>query len=181
MSIGQDLAGNLTAYLGALKLLALNPATFFAEVKRLPDYKAQAWFALPQVAVFALGLGVLSGKPVLIALYSAGAYAGIAVWTVVLRYVLRFFGEQRGFDETAHIVTCSTLPFFIGWIPVVGGPLLYLGVGFYCYVGLTAGLKMNQGAALAAIALPVVLSGFLGALFSFVFLWIASLSTIFSR
>ena len=176
-----ELAGALKAHLEAVKLLAIKPGQFFQEVAPLPSYQAQALFVLPQVLVYVGGQAALSARPLVTGLLAAaGSYAGIALWTVVLRYTLRFFGERRSFFEVAHIATCSTLPLVLGWIPLAGAPLLCFGVGFYTYQGLTGAFKMNQGAAMAAVALPVVVSGLVGVLFSFVFLWLASLSTIFA-
>src|SRR5262249_14390976 len=109
------------------------------------------------------------------------AYAGLGLWTVALKYVLVAFGEKRSFEEALHVSSCAAAPLIVGWIPLVGLPLMYVLVSLFTFLGLVFHFKMDKGAATAAITLPVVVLGFGGALLSLMFLWLASLSTLFAK
>ena len=168
-------------YLSAMRFLLIKPHAFFAEYPPLPDYRQQLLFILPPACVFAAGMAWQQASPWWALAYLPAAYAGVALWAVILKYVLVAFGEKRSFREVLHVSACSSVPLLVGWIPHFGLPALYLLVGLLTFLGLVFHFKMHSGAALAAVALPVVVAGFGGGILSFIFLWLASLSTIFAR
>lgn len=164
-----------------MRFLLSKPHKFFAEYPSLTDYRQQLLFVLPPVCVFAAGMAWQRGSPWWTLAYLPGAYAGWALWGIILKYVLAVFGEKRSFREVLHVSACSWVPLLVGWVPHFGLPALYLLVGLFTFLGLVFHFRMHSGAALAAVALPVVVAGFGGGILSFIFLWLASLSTIFAR
>lgn len=170
----------LSDYLEAARFLLLHPGQFFAQAPVLSDYKAQLLSAWPPVLVFAVGMASMHRPFWLGILDGLMAYIGIVVWAIAIKYTVVFFGERRSFHEALHVASCAALALALAWLPVVGLPAAYMLIGFWTYHGLTGYFKMNSGAALAAVALPVVVVGFGGVLLSFLFLWIASLTTIFN-
>lgn len=176
----QDIKDALSGYCLSVRQLILHPTEFFA-VKREPTYGEELLASAPAIALFILGL-LLTGENLWLApIYVLAAYAGIAAWATALKYIIIVFGEKRRFGETLQIASGSSLALAIAWIPQYGLPLAYLLVGFWSYKGLIGAFKMHSGAALAATFLPVVILGLCGNVFGFVFLWLASLTTIFSR
>jgi hypothetical protein len=180
MSEIEHLKGVIVDYLSSLKSLVSNPKDFFGEMGPVPDYKVGLTFALPPVLVYAIAESVQKENPYLFPLYCLAAYGEIAFWMVALKYVLIPFGERRSFKETLQIAAPVSFVFSIAWIPYVGAPLAVVAAGLWTVLGLTYGFKMNSGAALTAVTLPVVVAGVLGALLSFVFIFLASLSRVFS-
>jgi len=164
-----------------MRLLLLKPQEFFADTLPLKNYKEKLLFVLPPALVFAVGMAFQTSNPLAVVLYLVGAYAGLGLWTVALKYVLVVFGEKRTFEDALHISSCAAAPLAVGWIPLVGIPVMYVLVSLFTFFGLVFYFKMDKGAATAALTLPVVVLGFGGAVLSMVFLWLASISTLFTK
>ncbi len=165
-----------------MRLLLLKPHEFFATMPPLENRKQKLLFALPPALVFSVGMAWQAGNALWAILYLGAAFAGIGLLALALKYVLVVFGENRSFEDALHISSCAApVPLLVGWIPVVGMPAMYVLVSLFTFLGLVFHLQMNKGAATAAVTLPVVVLGFGGALLSLVFLWLASISTIFAK
>lgn len=169
----------VTEYLQAVRLLATKPQEFFDAGKDLPHWRCELLFALPPALVYCLAMAVSLNSLLSGALYLLIAYLAIGLWMVSLKFVLIVFGENRSFREALHIAAPASTVFLVAAVPTYGPPAAFLLAGLLTVVGLTFYLKMNPGAAVAAVALPVVVSGFAGALLSFLFLGLASMMTIF--
>ena len=181
MGASDQLKATVVEYISAMRLLLLKPSEFFAGMPPLANYKQKLLFVLPVALVFALGMAWQAGSPWWVLAYLLEAYAGLGLWTVALKYVLVVFGEQRTFEDALHISSCAAVPLMIGWIPLVGLPAMYVLASLFTFLGLVFYFKMDKGAATAAVTLPVVVVGFGGAVLSMLFLWLASLSTMFIR
>lgn len=167
-------------YLHAVKLLIAQPQEFFKQSGILPEYRAKLLFALPPILIYGVAQAALHRNPFLIPLHVAASYVEILVWMAALRLVLLMFGERRSFDETLLIAATSAIVFLVAWIPVAGAPLAVIAAGALSVQGLTHSFKMNNGAALAAVALPVVVTGLVGAVLSWIFILLASFFQIFA-
>jgi hypothetical protein len=168
-------------YLTAVRTLALHPRRYFEESKPLPDMKLQFLAAVPPVVLYAAATAILNKTTIQGLAYVVGGYTAIVVWTAVLKYILIPFGEKRSMEDLLHIATSASMAFLVAWIPVAGPPIAVLLAGFWSFSGLVHYLKMNSGAAIAAVALPIVICGALGSILSFIFLGLASISTLFAR
>jgi hypothetical protein len=134
---------------------------------------------LPAVLIYALCEAFLRHATWWTLIYMIGAYLSLSLWTAATKYILVFFGEKRSWQEVLHITSCAFIALVLAAIPVVGEAIAVLLIGFWTYEGLVYGFKMNRGAATAAVALPVVICGFIGSILSFIFVGLASLSTLF--
>lgn len=180
MSEFEQLKDTVVEYCQAIQMLVTNPGEFFAQSGALPGYRTKFLFALPPVLVYAVAESVVHKNPLLAPLYILSAYAEIAVWMVTLKFVIVLFGESRTFEETLTIASSVALVFLIAWIPVAGPPLAVLGAGIFTVFGLTHNFKMHSGAALTAVALPVVVTGIVGAALSFVLIFLSSIFQTFA-
>jgi len=166
-------------YGAAMRLLLTAPGEFFAGGRGMPGCRRKLVFALPPVLVYAAATGAVLHNAIWTPVYLVAAYAYIGVWALTLRYVLVPFGEKRSFEEALYIAVCASPAFLIAWVPVVGGPVAALAAGLLTILGLVHRFKMHGGAALAVVTLPVVLVGLSSVFLSFIFMALASLSSIF--
>ena len=164
-----------------MKLLVTKPADFFAEAEPAASYKPMLLFVVPPVLIFSAGTAVLSRSWLNLATSLALASICLALWTAALKFGVLIFGEKRSWVEALQISACASLPVALGWIPYVGLPAAAVGTGYLSYLGLVHHFKMNQGAAMAAVSLPVVICGLGGTVLSFLLLALASISTMFSH
>jgi hypothetical protein len=153
-------------YCDGVRTLLTNPAEFFSQSGSLPGYQVKLLFALPPILVYSIAESILQKNPWLSILYFVAAYAYIGIWMTALKFVLVVFGEKRTFDETLYISASASFVFLIAWIPNCGAPIAALGAGLWTVFGLTHGFKMNNGAAVAAVALPAVVTGVAGMAFT---------------
>lgn len=169
-------------YLSAMRLLLIKPQEFFATMPPLEDRKQKMLFALPPALVFSVGMAWQLGNALWALLFLPLAFGSIWLIAVALKYVLPVLGESRSLDELLHISSCAApAPLLVGWIPVVGLPAMYVLATLFTFLGLVFNFKMNKGAATIAVTLPVVALGFGGGILSMLFIWLASISTIFVR
>ena len=179
MKDSESLSKFLVDHWASLRFLVLNPAKLFAVAEPPNDYRLILIMALPPVLIFAIGIAVLKGNPWLALLGLVGAYAGIGIWSLALKYVLIFFGEKRPFTEILYLAVCAALSLAVAWVPIVGPPVCFLLIAFWTFMGLVHRFKMNSGAAVAAVALPVVITGLGGGILSYLLILLASLTTMF--
>lgn len=167
-----------TTFPSVARQLLLHPATFFLEHPAPSDYRTQLMLPLPAIAVFSVLSACVGLKPLLLFSGFLAAYALIGIWMLSLRYCLLMFGENRSFQEVLHISTCAAFAFLFGWLPVVGGPLCALYAAFLTWTGLVYTFKMNPGAALAAVSVPVVIGGFAGGILTYVLFLLLGLGSL---
>lgn len=158
--------------------LIFSPRTFFSN-HSLPGYQTKLFFAMPPVLVYATAVSLMNKHSILSPFYVLVAYGEIALWAASLRYVVKLFGEQRSFDETLHIAVSAAIFFAIAWIPMVGPPAAFVGAALWTVFGLVNKFKMNKGAALTAVSLPVVVSGFAIGILLYLLMLLSSVSRLF--
>jgi hypothetical protein len=142
-----------------LKELTMHPERFYANRKPQTEWKVMSMYVLPSAIVLALAAGLIQRNWVMGLAHFASAYLGLALLTVIERYIIMFFGEKRSFEETADLI-CTTAPALIlGCIPQYGLPMALLLSGYWNYRGLVRQFKMDPNAALAAVGLPITLTG----------------------
>ena len=168
-------------YLEAVRLLVTNPIEFFAHEKALPDIRTKVLFALPPIAVYAIAECLVHKNPFLGPLYLVAAYLEIGAWTLALMFVVRMFGEKRSFDETLFIGSAISFVYLIAWIPEVGPPLAALAAAAWTLLGLVHGFKMNSGAALTAVSLPVVVTGVVFVAISWLLVILSTMCQMFAE
>lgn len=179
MSGTVDFKVSVGEYVHAVRSLFTEPTEFFEKAAAPPDFRLLLLFALPPVLIYAVVQGLVVKNPLLIPLYLIAAYAEIGVWMVALKYVVILFGERRTFNETLFIAVSAANVFAVAWIPVAGAPLAVLGAGALTMLGLMHGFKMHYGAALTAVALPLVVTGIVGGLLSWLLILVSSVLTVF--
>jgi hypothetical protein len=162
-----------------LRLLAQHPAEFFETSQPMPTYLRQAVFPLPAVLVYAVCEAFIRHASWWALIYMIGAYIGLGLWTAATKYILLLFAEKRSWQEVLHITSCAWIALLFAGIPMVGDAIAVILIAFWTYQGLVHYFKMNSGAATAAVALPIVICGFLGSILSLILVGLASLSTVF--
>lgn len=166
-------------YLSDLKSIILSPAGFFKVLEPAPDWRLDAVWAIPPIFVFANLMAAWKVNPFLILFWVPAAFLSLSFWFFVLKRVLDAFGENHSYAEMAAIGSRTSPAFFLGWIPEYGLILSFLLIAFWTYKALLHRFKMDKGAAVAAVAMPVVICGMFGMIFSYIFIWLASISTLF--
>lgn len=181
MKVVEKVSELLVDYILALWQILVSPASYFACAKPLGDLKSQFFFVLPLTFFSALSAALVSGKLWYLPIYLLAEYLAIGLWVFTLRLVLRLFGERHSVEQLAHIASCSSVAFLLAGLPYVGLALFVMWAFFLNFLGLVHFLKVNKGAALAVLALPVIVLGMGGAILSFILLWLASLTTLFNH
>lgn len=168
-------------YLSASGHILTNPASFFAQAKPFENFKAKLLFALPPVFIYSLGLSCIYGKLWYLPALLLISYLSICLWAITIRFVLSLFAEKHSFEQVLHVTSTSSIAFLVAWIPYVGSPVFLLWTFFLNFAGLVHFLKINKGAALAALAFPVIVLGVGGGILSYILLWAASITTLFNH
>lgn len=149
------------------------------EEQAQPPLKQSLLLLIPPAFVCSLGLWLITSNPMMSCIRGIGGIAGLALWAFIEKYTIRFLSHNVSYRQIFYLVAWAGQAMVLAWIPYVGEPMFMIISGFWCYKAFKHSLKIQEGAALTAVGGPVILICLTAVTLAFVFLWIASLTTVF--